>query len=66
MYDLIASLNAEGTTVVMISHDITAAIMYASHILHIGTQSILFFGTKTDYSESDAGHMYVPVRSVSI
>ena len=66
MYDLIASLNAEGTTIVMISHDITAAIVYASHILHIGAQSILFFGTKTDYSESNAGRMYVPVRSVSI
>ena len=66
MYDLIASLNAEGTTVVMISHDVTAAIKYASHILHIGAQSALFFGTKADYSASNAGRMYVPVRSVSI
>ena len=37
MYTLIEKLNREdGITVIMISHDITAAVKYASHILHIG------------------------------
>lgn len=44
MYGLIAELNREGTTVVMISHDLGAALTCASHILHIGSR--VFFGTK--------------------
>ena len=36
LYSLIAELNQEGITVIMISHDIAAAAKYASHILHIG------------------------------
>lgn len=47
MYDLIAALNRDGTSVIMISHDIAAAQKYASHILEIKTP--LFFGTKDDY-----------------
>ena len=47
LYGLIESLNKEGITVIMISHDIRAAVRYASHILHIGDG--IFFGTKEDY-----------------
>ena len=36
-----------GITVVMISHDLNAALQYASHILHIG--DTVFFGTKAAY-----------------
>ena len=57
MYELIASLNREGVTIVMISHDIGAAVRYASHILHIGAE--VFFGTKEDYLRSDAGKLFV-------
>ena len=53
MYRLIESLNKEGITVIMISHDIGAALSYASHILHIG--ETVFFGTKEEYLDSDAG-----------
>ena len=58
MYDLIVKLNNEGTTIIMISHDIAASVKYASHILHIGKQSSLFFGKKTDYLKSEAGRAY--------
>ena len=58
MYALIGRLNAEGITVIMISHDIAAAIKYASHILHIGERSAMFFGTKADYLKSKAGRVY--------
>ena len=44
LYDLISQLNADGLTIIMISHDIAAAVKYASHILHIGDQ--IFFGEK--------------------
>ena len=57
MYELIASLNREGVTVIMISHDIAAALRYASHILHIG--AAVFFGTKADYLQTDAGKLFL-------
>lgn len=54
MYRTIASLNRDdGITVIMISHDLAAAVKYASHILHIG--QTVFFGTKQDYLQSDIG-----------
>ncbi len=54
MYQLIESLNHEdGITIIMISHDITAAIRYASHILHIGAS--VFYGTKEAYLHDKAG-----------
>ena len=58
MYDLIAKLNGGGITIIMISHDIAASVKYASHILHMGGQSALFFGTKAEYLASDAGRVY--------
>jgi len=58
MYALIKKLNDSGITIIMISHDIIASVKYASHILHIGGQSPLFFGTKAEYLESDAGLIY--------
>ena len=57
MYGLIESLNKDGITVIMISHDIAAALRYASHILHIGGK--VFFGTKEEYLKSDAGRLFL-------
>ena len=57
MYELIRKLNREeGITVIMISHDLKSAVMYASHILHIGSHRVSFFGSKDDYLTSEAGH----------
>lgn len=57
MYQLIAELNRrEGISIVMISHDIAAAVQYASHILHIG--NTVFFGTKEEYLKSPMGPMF--------
>lgn len=50
MYELIARLNKEGVTVIMISHDIASAVRYASKILHIGSE--IFFGTTEEYLSS--------------
>ena len=57
MYELIDSLRKEGVTILMISHDIDAALSYASHILHIGAE--VFFGTKEEYLESKAGKKFL-------
>ena len=57
MYALIEKLNREDSiTVIMISHDIAAAVKYASHILHIG--DTVFFGTKGEYLQSPQGWMF--------
>lgn len=57
MYELISGLNRDGITIIMISHDIEAAVRYASHILHIGGKG--FFGTKEEYLESDTGKYFM-------
>lgn len=57
MYALIAELNRnDGITVIMILHDITAAVQYASHLLHIG--DTVFFGTKAEYLRSPQGRLF--------
>ena len=58
MYGLISSLNKDsGITVIMISHDISSILRYSSHILHVD-RSQLFFGTTTDYLQSEVGAMF--------
>ncbi len=59
MYELIAGLNAEGVTIIMVSHDITAAVKYSSHILHIGRKKQLFFGKTEDYVNSPVGRSFL-------
>ena len=57
MYNLIEKLNKDdGITVIMISHDIAAALRYANRILHIG--GTVFFGTKEDYLKSSQGRLF--------
>lgn len=58
MYELVAALNRdEGLTVVMISHDIAAAVRYATHILHLGGGKY-FFGSRAEYLSSAAGRIF--------
>ena len=57
MYELIRNLNKEGITIIMISHDISAALTYANRILHIGEN--IFFGTKEEYLNSKVGRAFV-------
>lgn len=48
MYELVQKLNKnDGITVIMISHDIQAALNYADKILHIGKH--VFFGSRDEY-----------------
>ena len=57
MYRLTAELNHnDGITIIMISHDISAAVTYASHILHIG--QTCFYGTKQAYLENSIGNRF--------
>ena len=50
MYALVEQLHSEGIAVIMITHDVSAALKYADHILRLGESC--FFGTKEDYLKS--------------
>ncbi len=51
MYELVQKINKQdGITIIMISHDLQAALEYANKVLHIGKD--IFFGSKQDYIES--------------
>ena len=57
MYSLIEQLNREGVTIIMISHDIGAAVHYANKILHVG--STMFFGPTEEYRHSAIGSRFL-------
>lgn len=57
-YDLIKKINAEyGIAIIMVSHDIEAAVKYASHILHLSADTS-FFGTADEYLCSREGQKF--------
>lgn len=47
LYSLIKDLHNEGITIIMISHDVEAALDFSTHVLHIGKD--IFFGTKKEF-----------------
>jgi zinc transport system ATP-binding protein len=62
MYQLIEELNTAGLTIIMVSHDMAAAIKYAGYILHIGRQKPLFFGKKSDYAANAPAGAFSPAK----
>jgi ABC-type cobalamin/Fe3+-siderophores transport system ATPase subunit len=57
MYGMIADLNREGVAVVMVSHDVSAAVNYATHILHM-SKTTTFFGTTEEYLSTPVGQQF--------
>lgn len=52
LYDILLDLNQNaGMTIVMISHDISSVLRYATHILSVGNE--VFFGTKEQFLEKN-------------
>ena len=58
MYRLIADLNRDGITVIMVSHDLGSVLQYATHVLHIRAGGP-WFGTLQDYAGSQAGLSFI-------
>lgn len=59
MYDIVKRLNQQqGVAVVMVSHDIHAAVLYANKILHMD-QTVQFFGSRDDYVNSAPGRAFL-------
>ena len=58
MYNLLKLINlCDCVTVVMVSHDIHAALRYATHILQLG-HTQLFYGSVAEYRVSDAACVF--------
>lgn len=53
LYGIISGINKSGVTVIMVTHDIAAAMKYASHILCLRSGS-WYFGTRKQFAESEA------------
>ena len=58
MYGLISDLNKTGITVIMVTHDLSAAIKYAPHILHL-QEGKYYFGSTKEYIHSDVGRKFL-------
>ena len=58
MYNLVKNLYKEGITVIMVSHDITAAVNNATKILHLSKDNY-FFGSTHQYLHSDVGKKFL-------
>ena len=54
LYNLIRSLNEEGVAIVMVSHDIGAALHDANRVLCMH-KTVSFVGTVEEYMKSDCG-----------
>ncbi|MCR5030550.1 MAG: ABC transporter ATP-binding protein [Selenomonadaceae bacterium] len=51
MYRVIHDLHQSGVTILMITHDVTEALPYATHILHLGGR--VFWGTRNEYMREE-------------
>jgi len=59
LYQAIAELRqATGITIIMISHDVHAAVAHASRILHLQNKQ-LFFGMPADYVQTEVGQRFL-------
>ncbi len=58
LYRLIDDLNKkDGIAVIMITHDVAAAVRCATHILHVGAH--VFFGPRDEYLKSASGRLFL-------
>jgi len=57
LYRIVRDLNKKGVTIIMISHDVKAAVENANKILHIGGTAE-FFGSTEEYLKSEAGKKF--------
>ncbi|MBD5113426.1 MAG: metal ABC transporter ATP-binding protein [Ruminococcaceae bacterium] len=54
-YGLISQINHDGVTVIMVTHDMSAAVKYASHILCM-REDDCFFGSTEEFLKSDSSN----------
>jgi len=65
LYNIIKKINKQNkVSVIMVSHDVNAAIQYANKILHLGTR-IEFYGSTEDYINSQVGKRFLGEKEVN-
>ena len=57
MYEIVKKLNDEGVAIVMISHDVSVSLKYATHILFAEKQPKFF--TKKEFQQNELGKKYI-------
>ena len=62
-YKLLHTVNGQGMTVIMVSHDVEEAVRDCSHILHLSCHP-LFIGTAAEYRQSPIGRKYLQENAV--
>lgn len=64
LYNLIKLINlCNDITVIMVTHDVEAALRYATKVLHLGNTQ-LFFGTTEAYKKSDPARRFLGGRKL--
>lgn len=64
LYNLIKLINlCNNITVIMVTHDIEAALRYSTKVLHLG-KTQLFFGTTEAYKKSDPARRFLGGRKL--
>lgn len=58
LYAQIKKINDEGVTIIMVTHDIKNALIFASHILHLEHDKE-FFGTVCEYKKSNISNAFL-------
>ncbi len=58
LYHLLRALNREGMTIVMVSHDLSGALGFADHVLHL-QKTALFFGSTGEYLKTPLGRRFL-------
>ena len=61
MYELIASLNKKGITVIMVSHDVHATLEYSNSILYIGNEPE-YYSSIDDFLTSENGRQFAKLQ----
>ena len=56
-YHMIDSLNSDGLTIIMVTHDVHPALNAASHVMYLGRG--YFFGRKDGYFSSEEGQRFL-------
>lgn len=61
MYELIYSLNKDNITIIMVSHDMHAALKYATKILHVSDKPE-YFESIDEYINSSTGKLFTSIK----
>lgn len=63
-YELINTLNKEGISIIMVSHDINSSLKYSNKILHLSKKQ-KFFGETRDYQNTQFWKYFIDMEDIN-